>query len=165
MKNNGGSLFEHFMKEQLSPGGVYFHAVEDELISGPFESLQFLSESHVGWETEILPNDILNLMSFKTKNYSSKSLSLISCLTISDTSEFSRAYGDYQSQTARDNGHMLQSYYGPQLPSSTSTTMSSTASSSLQDSPGLLEHYTADGQSFSFRNDLAVSRSDSLSSR
>lgn len=60
------------MKEQLNEGGVYANAIADDLISGPFESLQFVSECHVGWETEILPNDILNMISFKTKSFSSK---------------------------------------------------------------------------------------------
>lgn len=61
------------MKEQLNEGGVYANAINDDLISGPFESLQFVNECHVGWETEILPNDILNMMSFKTKSFSSNS--------------------------------------------------------------------------------------------
>lgn len=60
------------MKEQLAPGGVYFQAAEDELISGPFDSLQFINESHVGWESDILPNDILNMVSFKTRSYPSQ---------------------------------------------------------------------------------------------
>jgi hypothetical protein len=72
LNDNGGTLFELFMKEQLASGGVYFQAAEDELISGPFESLQFINESHVGWETEILPNDILNMVSFKTRSYPSQ---------------------------------------------------------------------------------------------
>lgn len=66
------------MKEQLSDGGVYAQAIADDLISGPFESLQFVNECHVGWETEILPNDILNMMSFKTKSFSSQFYSFFS---------------------------------------------------------------------------------------
>lgn len=52
--------------------------------------------------------------------------------------EFSRAYMEYQSQTARDTGHMLQCFYGPQM----------TSSCAVEDAPGILEHYTADGLSY-----------------
>jgi hypothetical protein len=54
---------------------------------------------------------------------------------------------EYQSKTARDNGHMLQSFYGPQMASS----------SALEDAPGILEHYTADGLNLShFLSDLPL---------
>jgi len=130
LNGNGGALFELFMKEQLNEGGVYANAINDDLISGPFESLQFVNECHVGWETEILPNDILNMMSFKTKSFS----------------KFSRAYTEYQSKIARENGHILQGFYGQQM-ISTPDNSSPISSSSVTncEAPGILEHYTVDG--------------------
>ena len=60
--------------------------------------------------------------------------------------EFSRAYTEYQSKIARENGHILQGFYGQQMVSISDSSLPILSSSVTNcDAPGILEHYTVDG--------------------
>ena len=64
-------MYDQFMKEQMNDDGIFQMALQDELIFPPFQKVQFGNDHHVGWDTAILPRDMINMTYFTVKNYKS----------------------------------------------------------------------------------------------
>jgi hypothetical protein len=67
LRPEGEVLYEAFMREQLSEGGIFQSALAEGMITSPMQELQIRSRE-TSWSKQVLRSDVMNMVHFEAND-------------------------------------------------------------------------------------------------